>query len=96
LKLLQDADSSIKLLSRLPGVDLIDFDTHCCGMAGSWGLAKRNDRLSRQIGASLIEALDRAAIDAGVTDCPTCRLQMETLADKPIRHPIELVDAALR
>jgi Fe-S oxidoreductase len=94
LKLLDHADSSLELLSRLPGIDLTDFATHCCGMAGSWGLAKQNDGLSRRIGTGLAEALNRPDLQVGVTDCPTCRLQMESLAERAVKHPVELVDAA--
>jgi Fe-S oxidoreductase len=27
----------------------------------------------------------------GVTDCPTCQMQMEHLGNLPVRHPIEIV-----
>ena len=37
----------------------------------------------------------RAAV--AVTDCPTCRMQMEQLGTLPVRHPVEIVcDLALR
>jgi Fe-S oxidoreductase len=84
-------ESSLRLLSRLPGVTVEDLEAHCCGMAGSWGMAAHNYDLSRAIGSDLIGKLDSSSSTFGVTDCPTCRMQMEELSQKPIRHPVEIL-----
>jgi Fe-S oxidoreductase len=43
----------------------------------------------------MINELQQTAADFGVTDCPTCQMQMEHLAGPlggpPIYHPIEMV-----
>jgi Fe-S oxidoreductase len=39
----------------------------------------------------MIEKLTLSDATVGVTDCPTCRIQMEQFSDKPIRHPVEIV-----
>jgi FAD/FMN-containing dehydrogenase/Fe-S oxidoreductase len=91
LRLQAGADSSMRLLRDLPGARLTDLQSHCCGMAGSWGLLAPNDTLSRTIGAPMIERLNASGADYGVTDCPTCQMQMEHLGRKPIRHPVEVV-----
>jgi Fe-S oxidoreductase len=88
-------ESSIALLSRIPGMETVDLKGHCCGMAGTWGMCAANDGLSRKIGAEMIARLDRSHAAVGVTDCPTCRMQMEEMGGKPVRHPIEIVAAAL-
>lgn len=87
--------SALKLLSRIPGLETIDLDSRCCGMAGIWGMSAANIDLSRRIGAEMIHRLDRSGADFGATDCPTCRMQMEDMSGKPVRHPIEIVAAAL-
>jgi Fe-S oxidoreductase len=79
------------MLARLPGVAVMPLKTHCCGMAGSWGLQAAHYDLSREIGADLIHQLNHADADYGVTDCPTCRMQMEDFGHVPIRHPVEIV-----
>jgi Fe-S oxidoreductase len=84
-------ESSFRLLSQLPGVAVEDLQAHCCGMAGSWGMAARNYDLSRAIGSDLIGKLDSSSSTFGVTDCPTCRMQMEEFSPKPIRHPVEIL-----
>ncbi len=91
LRLQADPDCSVHMLARLPGVAVMPLKTHCCGMAGSWGLQAAHYDLSREIGADLIHQLDHADADYGVTDCPTCRMQMEDFGHVPIRHPVEIV-----
>jgi FAD/FMN-containing dehydrogenase/Fe-S oxidoreductase len=91
LRLQTEADSSIVLLKSLPGIGFQDLNSHCCGMAGSWGLLAENFTLSQAIGTPMIERLNHAGADYGVTDCPTCQMQMEQLGNRPIRHPVEIL-----
>ena len=95
LKLQADPDCSVDMLAALPDVSVNPLKTHCCGMAGSWGLKADNFDLSREIGRDLIAQLDASHADYGVTDCPTCRMQMEHFSRLPIRHPVEIVAARL-
>ena len=91
LKVQPDPDSSVRMLSAIPGVSVDPIRTHCCGMAGSWGMAADHFDLSAAIAADLIAQLNASAAAAGVTDCPTCRMQMEQLGSKPVLHPVEIV-----
>ena len=79
----------------LSGMSVQDLNSHCCGMAGSWGLTADHYDLSRKIGSEMIAGLNNSDSVAGVTDCPTCRMQMEHLSDKDIMHPIEVVAKCL-
>ena len=96
LKIQNDPNSSVQLLARIEGVSVQDLKSHCCGMAGSWGLAADHYDLSKQIGSDMIAKLNDAAASVGVTDCPTCRMQMEHFSDKEIKHPVEIVSDCLR
>ena len=96
LKIQTDPNASVDLLAGLDNVQIQPLETHCCGMSGSWGMTADHYDLSRDIGDDLIGQLSRSAADFGVTDCPTCRLQMEEFTSLPIRHPIEIVAARLR
>lgn len=95
LRIQPDPNASVDLLAGLVGVHVQPLETHCCGMAGSWGMTADHYDLSRTIGDDLIGQLNRSGADYGVTDCPTCRLQMEEFTDLPIRHPVEIVAARL-
>ena len=90
-----EADSSVRMLRNVKGIDLHVLDSGCCGMAGSWGLHADHDPLSRRIGQGLMERLAAASAGTAATDCPTCRLQMEYLGPTPVLHPVEIVDAHL-
>ena len=91
LRVQPHAGSSVRMMAALPGVRVEDLKSHCCGMAGSWGMAADNFELSRTMGAPMIQRLDSGPGAMGATDCPTCRMQMEQFSQKPIRHPVELV-----
>ncbi len=91
LKIQPDPGCSFRLLSGLPGLAIRDLNAHCCGMIGSWGMAAENYELSRRIGADLMGKLGAAGVDVAVTDCPTCRMQMEAFGQTPVRHPVELI-----
>jgi FAD/FMN-containing dehydrogenase/Fe-S oxidoreductase len=95
LRIQPNSDSSITLLSAIPGIELKDIKSHCCGMAGSWGLVAKNYELSKTIGTPMTEELNASGARYGVTDCPTCRMQMEHLGHLPVMHPIEVVCEAL-
>ena len=96
LKVQPDAAGSMNMLGRLPGVAVCDLKSNCCGMAGSWGMHKDHYRLSKEIGAMMIDRLETSSATAGVTDCPTCRIQMEQFSSKPIYHPIEILAKRLK
>lgn len=95
LRLQPNSTSSLTLLGDLPGVRIVDLKSHCCGIAGSWGMLARNYDLSKTIGTPMIQRLDASGADFGVTDCPTCQMQMAHLSRKPIRHPVEIVHQAM-
>jgi Fe-S oxidoreductase len=95
LRIQSHGDSSIALLSAIPGVEVRQLRSQCCGMAGSWGMMAKNYALSKAIGTSLAQRLNASGAQYGVTDCPTCRIQMEHLGNLPVRHPIEVVHAAI-
>ncbi len=96
LKIQEESQSTLKLMEQIPGVDVKHLDSHCCGIAGSWGLAKKNYDLSKEIAEDMIEKLDQSKSSIGATDCPTCRMQMEEFSSKTIKHPIEILAERLR
>ena len=96
LRLQPGKDSSTAILRAIPGIHLADLQSHCCGMAGSWGMMAKNAALSQTIAAPMIGRLDRSGADVGITDCPTCQMQMEELGHLPIRHPVEVAWDSLK
>ena len=91
LKVQAEPDASLDLLRAIPGIEVTDLKSHCCGMAGSWGMEARHFDLSRQIASGLMGRLADSNASIGATDCPTCRMQMEQFGRTPVRHPVEIV-----
>lgn len=96
LKVQPEPASSPDLLSRISGIEVEHLNTHCCGMAGTMGFSEKHFDLSRKIGADLISKLNHSNAGFGVTDCPTCRMQMEQFGNKPVRHPVEILDKMMK
>lgn len=85
--------SLMSLLRRIPGVDVIDLDAGCCGMAGSFGYEKEHYEVSRLVGEQrLFPSLSRGGADS-VLVAPgfSCRRQIEHFVGRSALHPAELL-----
>jgi FAD/FMN-containing dehydrogenase/Fe-S oxidoreductase len=82
------------LLRLIPGIRVVDFDAGCSGMSGTYGLLRKHYRSSLRAGWRLITSLRDPAIQAGTTECSTCKMQMEQGTTKPTIHPIKLLALA--
>jgi len=60
-------------------------------MAGTFGLHRKNYRSSLRAGWGVISALRDADIQAGTTECSSCRIQMEQGTTKPTIHPLKVL-----
>lgn len=94
LRVAANASCSARLLELIPGLKFEHIQAGCCGMSGSWGMKKQNYQTSLAIGEDLKRAMQRPGTD-GITDCPTCRLQIQHLAEgRDGQHPaVVLADA---
>ena len=86
---------SIDLLRRIPGLELTVLESQCCGIAGTYGFKKENYRRSQAIGEGLFEQIRTAAPEAVVTECETCKWQIEMSAGVPVQNPVSLLAEAL-
>jgi len=83
-----------QLLRLVPGVAIDAADRGCSGMAGTFGLSRRHYRTSLRVGLGLMSAMRAGGIEAGATECSSCRIQMEQGTDKPTVHPLKLLAKA--
>ena len=79
------------LLSLVPGVEVVEIEKGCSGMAGTFGLASEHFSQSLSIGRELIDEMKTIRVNAGVTDCSSCRMQMEQEASIPTIHPLKIL-----
>jgi Fe-S oxidoreductase len=81
----------IKLLQEHCGVKVVDLKAGCCGIAGTFGMQKKNYDLSSKISESLKEALESSPIKNVLTECAACKMQIEHISNCTVRHPIKVL-----
>lgn len=91
LKALEAGTPGASLLDLIPGLQLQRLDDGCSGMAGGFGLLRRNYRTSLRAGWGLISQLRDRRFQAGVTECSACKLQMEQGTPTPTLHPLKIL-----
>jgi FAD/FMN-containing dehydrogenase/Fe-S oxidoreductase len=82
------------LLRLIPGLTVQRVERGCSGMAGTYGIKRENYRNSLRAGWGLISALRDPALNAGTSECSTCKLQMEQGTTKPTIHPLKVLALA--
>ena len=82
---------SIELLKLIPNIELTILDSQCCGIAGTYGFKKENYKTSQDIGEPFFKQIEALDIDYVVTDCETCKWQIEMSTSKPCEHPISIL-----
>ncbi len=85
---------AMQLLNLIPGLKVKLIDKGCSGMAGTYGLKRKNYVTSLRMGFSLIDAMRQPELMAGATECSTCKIQMEQGTKTPTIHPIKLLALA--
>ena len=91
IKALGRGTAMLELLALIPELTVLTIEKGCTGMAGTFGIAATNFEKSIAIGADLIREMQTIDAVAGVTDCSSCRMQMEQAATIPTIHPIKLL-----
>ena len=91
---LGEGRAGIELLKRLCPVEIAELDAGCCGIAGTFGMQKKNYELSSQIAARLKEALEKSPVKNVLTECSACKMQIEHISHLIVRHPVKVVAEA--
>jgi len=86
---------AVELFADLDGVGVEDVGDSCSGISGTYGWKEEKYEKSMAIGEEMFEHMDDADARTGLTECPTCAMQMEHGSGYEIRHPLELLEAAL-
>lgn len=86
---------SIVLLRMIPGLDLKVLEQKCCGISGTFGFKKENYAISQKIGSQLYERIYAANPEVVITDCETCKWQIEGACGIPVFNPISILVQAL-
>jgi anaerobic glycerol-3-phosphate dehydrogenase C subunit len=86
--------ATIELFRRMCKAEVIDIQAGCCGIAGTFGMQKKNYELSTRIAANVKKALEKSEIDSVLTECSACKMQLEHISNKTVTHPIKILAQA--
>ena len=85
---------ALDLLALIPELRVIELDTDCCGIAGTYGLKKEKYDISMRVGERLFLLLRESQADVAACDSETCRWQLEHATGVRAVHPVELLHRA--
>jgi len=81
-------------LLRSVGVDLVEMESGCCGLAGTFSLSFRE--LSDAMLKKRVETFERTGAEILVTSCPGCLFQLsKTISGDRVFHAVEVVEEGL-
>lgn len=89
------AGQPVELFDGLVGVEVTDVGESCSGISGTYGWKRERYETSMAIGAEMFAEMEAAPGETGLTECPTCAMQMHHGTGYDIRHPPEVIEAAL-
>ncbi|RDI70439.1 anaerobic glycerol-3-phosphate dehydrogenase subunit C [Halopelagius longus] len=86
---------SVELFRELDGVTIEDVGDSCSGISGTYGWKEEKYETSMKIGEEMFDHMEHAEGNVGMTECPTCSMQMEHGTGYDIKHPLQLLEEAL-
>ena len=86
---------SIELLRMIPDVEITVLKPNCCGIGGTYGFKKENYENAQKIGEPLFREIEEGGFDLVVSDCETCKWQIEMSTSLKCKHPVTVFAEAL-
>ncbi len=91
LKAQKVAHTFFDLVAEIPGVQLTDLSAGCCGMAGTFGTKAGSFEFSMLTGRPVFERVEEVRPNLVLSDCSSCRMQIEQGTGVATMHPAELL-----
>jgi glycerol-3-phosphate dehydrogenase subunit C len=76
-------------------LDLKILHSECCGISGTYGFKKEYYPISQEIGENLFKQINSINPDIVITDCETCKWQIEMNTSFEVVHPVTLLARSL-
>ncbi|WP_435358636.1 anaerobic glycerol-3-phosphate dehydrogenase subunit C [Haloarchaeobius sp. DFWS5] len=86
---------AVEVVDSVDGVEAHDVGESCSGISGTYGWKSENYENSMAIGDEMFEHMDDAEAETGMTECPTCAMQMEHGSGYEVKHTLEVVEEAI-
>ena len=89
------ARQAVETFDDVEGVTIEDVGDSCSGISGTYGWKAEKYDYSMEIAAEMFDHMEAAEGEVGMTECPTCAMQMEHGTGYEIQHPLQLLERAL-
>ncbi|AKD39019.1 sn-glycerol-3-phosphate dehydrogenase subunit C [Pasteurella multocida subsp. multocida OH4807] len=89
------APYTLEVLKQIPGVEVVVLPSQCCGIAGTYGFKAENYDVSQAIGNPLFKHINEGGFDYVISECETCKWQIDMSTHLTCLHPISLLAMAL-
>lgn len=85
---------ALEVLRLIPGLEVVDSEATCCGIAGTYGLKKEKYEIAQAVGKPLFDMVKATNPDLALCDTETCRWQIEKSSGVKTEHPIWMIHKA--
>ncbi|WP_245872633.1 anaerobic glycerol-3-phosphate dehydrogenase subunit GlpC [Avibacterium endocarditidis] len=85
------APYTLALLKLIPDLEVVMLPSQCCGIAGTYGFKAENYEVSQAIGKTLFEHIEEGQFDFVISECETCKWQIDMSTSLTCLHPITLL-----
>jgi glycerol-3-phosphate dehydrogenase subunit C len=85
---------ALDLFGLIPGLEVVDSDVECCGVAGTYGLKTEKYDIAMEVGGPLFRQVTEVATEVAACDSETCRWHITRATGVPSVHPVELLHRA--
>ncbi|HHT7856610.1 anaerobic glycerol-3-phosphate dehydrogenase subunit GlpC [Pasteurella multocida] len=89
------APYTLEVLKQIPGLEIVMLPSQCCGIAGTYGFKSENYDVAQAIGNPLFRLINDGGFDYIVSECETCKWQIDMSTQVTCVHPISLLAMAL-
>ncbi len=86
----------LELLQKIKNLEISNANAGCCGISGSYGFKTSTRDIAMKVGQELFDTMLDSGASIGVSECGTCRLQMEQGTGMKTMHPLSLVLSSLQ
>jgi len=87
---------ALDLFALVPGLEAVDMDHDCCGIAGTYGLKREKYDIAMAVGEPLFRRIRASGAPEAACDSETCRWQIAAATGARMRHPVEILAEAYR
>lgn len=86
---------AVKILDRIPDLQIILSENDCCGSGGTYAMKVENRLVSERIRESISTQLENSQAEVVACDSETCRWWISGAAEVPTVHPVQILAEAM-